>query len=149
MRGRWRRIRMLWHTGQVMSTDSTSGLPDFLQARRPSRVYRGSYHEDEFVVSVLDSALTEGEAKPYVLQPGPSRGIRDYSNSFHWGSDSPGTRQLAVALLLDVTADAAITIQWHKSFAETYVRKLESYWTVPEIDIAFWLYCFQNAPPAT
>ncbi len=132
-----------------MSIDSTSGLPDFRQARHPSRVYSGSSHQGEFVVSVVDSAMTEGEADPYLLEPGPSREIQDYSDSFHWGSDSPGAHQLAVALLLDVTGNADTAIRWHKHFVQTYVRKLERDWLVPEIDIAFWLYCFQNAPPAT
>jgi hypothetical protein len=55
--------------------------------------------------------------------------------------------QLAIALLHDVSGDADTALRWYERFAETYVRELPATWTVPELDIALWLYCFQNARP--
>lgn len=124
-------------------------LPDFREARHPSRVYSGSCPDGRWVVSVVDSAVPEGEGNPRTLDEAVSRGVNDCCETFRWGNDSPGARQVAIALLLDVSGDAATALQWHERFAQTYVSQLGSTWMVPEIDIALWLYCFQNARPGS
>jgi len=122
-------------------------MPDFRDARHPSRVYAGSCVDGRWMVSVLDSAVPAGNDNPRTLDPIVSRQVVDCCEGFHWGDESDGARQLAVALLMDVTGDVATTLRWHERFAQTYVSKLSDAWTVPEIDIALWLYCFQNARP--
>ena len=133
------------HCGGMSSFESQH--PDFLKARHPSRVYSGSCDGGVFHVSVLDSALPQDEANPRSLTADESRSVQDCCEAFHWGDESEGSRQLAVALLLDVTGEADTAQQWHEFFAEKYVANLGRTWTVPELDIALWLHCFQNARP--
>lgn len=120
-------------------------MPDYRQARRPSRVYRGERLCGEATVTVFDSALPQSDGNPRVLSVGPSQHVRQLSSCFDWGSEDAGSLQLAVALLLDVTGDHGTASRWCERFAATYVAKLSADWTVPEVDIAFWLYCYQNS----
>lgn len=126
-----------------------SQRPDFRQARHPSRVYSGSRDGGAFRVSVLDSALPQCESNPCLLLADESRTVRDCCTSFRWGDESEGSLQLAVALLLDVTGEADTARQWHECFAQKYVANLGQTWTVPELDIALWLHCYQNARPGS
>ena len=128
---------------------STSNLPDFRNARHPSRVYSGSCDDGVFLVSVLDSALPQGETNPHPLTVDASRTVQDCCEEFRWGDESKGSRQLAVALLLDVIGEADEAVQWHEFFAVKYVARLGQTWTVPELDIALWLHCYQNARPGS
>jgi hypothetical protein len=123
------------------------GTPDFREARCPTRVYQGACKGDIFSVTVLDSALGQDQANPRSLEPEASREVRDCSPLFCWGDAGDGSRQLALALLLDVSGDAATALRWFELFAEKYVRRLAPSWSVPELDIALWLHCFENAPP--
>jgi len=100
-----------------------------------------------FRVTVLDSALGQDQANPRVLDAGASRGVRNCSSLLCWGDAGDGSRQLALALLLDFSGDSATALRWFELFTEKYVRRLPSSWTVPELDIALWLHCFENARP--
>jgi hypothetical protein len=129
--------------------EGTQRLPDYREARHPTRVYSGSRVEGRWVVTVFDSALPKEDDNPRALEESLSRSVKDCCPAFQWGDDSPGARQLAIALLLDVSGDAGIAMLWHERFAQTYVSQLGSTWTVPEIDIALCLYCFDNARPGS
>lgn len=122
-------------------------MPDFCEARHPSRVYEGSREGGGCVVTVFDSALPRSDTNPGVLPIASSRLIKDCCARFDWGRGDAGALQLAIALLHDVSGDADTALRWYERFAETYVRELPATWTVPELDIALWLYCFQNARP--
>ena len=98
---------------------------------------------------MLDSALPQGDDNPRRLTPGISRSLRDCCEEFCWGCEKAGSTQLAIALLLDVTGELDTALRWHELFTEKYVIKLPQSWTVPEIDIALWLYYFQNARPGS
>jgi hypothetical protein len=129
-------------------TESDRGqLPDFRQARHPTRVYRGRCDGDGRVVTVSDSSLDDADDNCRTLNPETSRAVRDCSPWFGWGAVDDASRQLGLALLLDVSGDSETALFWLESFTETYVRRLPSSWCVPEIDIALWLYCFSNARP--
>jgi len=127
----------------------SAGTPDFRQARHPSKVYRGLCEDGVFTVTMMDSALPQGDDNPRRLTPAISRSLRDCCEEFCWGCERAGSMQLAIALLLDVTGEQDTALQWHQLFTEKYVMKLPQSWTVPEIDIALWLYCFQNARPGS
>jgi hypothetical protein len=131
----------------LMSIEQETGSPDYLQARRPSRVYQGCGDGAGRVVMVSDSALEDRRARP--LCPDASRTVKDVSEHFGWGGEGPDVLQLALALLLDVSGDADTALKWCERFAATYVGKLSDTWTVPEVDIALWLYCFENARPGS
>ena len=128
---------------------SESQRPDFRKARHPSRVYSGSCDEGVFLVSVLDSAKPQDGTNPRSLLVEESRSVEDCCGSFRWGDESNGSRQLAIALLLDVTGEPGTARQWCEFFTEKYVASLGPEWTVPELDIALWLHCFQNARPGS
>ncbi len=130
-----------------MGTQANRGLPDFRQARHPTRVYSGVHEDTEPVIHVFDSSLPESESNPRRLLPDASRGVQDYCDHFSWGTVDAGASQLAVALLLNVSEDMATASKWHQQFLHKYVRQLPATWTVPELDIALWLHCFENAPP--
>jgi len=130
-----------------MSDLESYRLPDFREARHPSRVYEGSRDGAGCVVTVFDSALPRGDGNPRALSVAASQAIKDCCAHFDWGNDDTGALQLAIALLLDVSGDTGTALRWHEHFARTYVRELPATWTVPELDIALWLYCFENARP--
>jgi len=124
-----------------------TGLPDFRQAPRPTRVYSGRRNEGANRVSVRDSSHPEAGPVERDLTPEASREIHDYSAQFDWGAETAGALQLSVALLLDVTGDPGVARRWCQLFAHKYVANLPQEWTVPEIDIDLWLYCFENERP--
>ncbi len=124
-----------------------SRLPDFHQAPHPSRVYSGLSAGADSVVTVQDSSLPKDKQEPQPLLPDASRRVKDCCERFQWGESGSGALQLAIALLLDVSGDVDTALQWHEHFADTYVRRLPPAWTVPELDIALWLHCFENARP--
>ena len=132
-----------------MSETEHTNLPDFRDARCPSKVYSGTCVDGVFLVTVLDSALPRSEENPRVLAPDVSRALKDCSRAFCWAREGEGSVQLALALLLDVTGEAETALAWHESFTEKYVMNLKAEWTVPEIDIALWLYCFENSRPGS
>ena len=123
------------------------GKPDFRKARHPTRVYSGVRGPEGCVVRVRDSAYPERDDNPHVLDPGDSRAVVDYCERFDWGTTEPAALQLAVALLLDVTGEPEKARLWSQLFATKYVNSLPADWTVPELDIDLWLYCFENARP--
>ncbi|MBN1857450.1 MAG: hypothetical protein JW846_10925 [Dehalococcoidia bacterium] len=131
-----------------MSELEQTGLPDFRNARRPSKVYSGACVDGVFTVTVLDSALPHSEENPRMLVPDSSRALKDCSGAFCWAREDEGSLQLALALLLDVTGETETALEWHEMFCRKYVQELSDTWTVPEIDIALWLYCFENSRPA-
>ena len=122
-------------------------FPDFREARHPSRVYEGSREGEGCIVNVFDSALPKSDSNPGPLPVSSSRSIKDCSAHFDWGNVDAGALQLALALLYDVSGDVKTALEWYERFARTYVRKLPATWSVPELDIALWLYCFENARP--
>ncbi len=128
-------------------TAARHGKPDFRQARHPTRVYSGVWGADGGVVLVRDTACPETEDNQRVLDPEDSRVVVDYCERFDWGTTDSAALQLAVALLLDVTGEPEKARIWSELFAERYVNNLPADWTVPEIDIDLWLYCFENARP--
>lgn len=131
----------------AMSEACDSRSPDFRQARHPSKVYRGVCENGEYLVTVYDSSLPEGDNNPRVLPPDEARHVRDCCDRFQWGSVESGALQLAIALLLDVNGDTATALCWYEHFAATFVRELPAAWIVSELDVALWLHCFQNARP--
>ncbi len=143
----WPRSRS---SGTLVSMDETParrGKPDFRQARHPTRVYSGVRGPDGCVVYVRDTAYPGTENNPCVLNPEDSRTVVDYCERFDWGTTDSSALQLAVALLLDVTGEPEKARLWSGLFARKYVNNLPADWTVPEIDINLWLYCFENARP--
>jgi len=130
-----------------MSDSQNRRMPDFREARCPSRVYEGSRDDGGCVVTVFDSALPQSDSNPRALSVAASQSIKDCCARFDWGRGDAGALQLAIALLHDVSGDADTALRWYEHFAKTYVRQLPATWAVPELDIALWLYCFQNARP--
>lgn len=101
------------------------------------------------MVTVADSALGADAGGPCSISIAASRAVKHCCDRFAWGGEGAAQRQLAIALLLDVSGDAATALKWHEHFARTYVRNLPDAWVVPELDIALWLYCFENARPGS
>ena len=130
-----------------MPDSESCRLPDFREARHPSRVYTGSREGGGWIVTVFDSALPESDRNPRALSVASSRSVKDCCAHFDWGNVDAGALQLALALLHDVSDDVDTALRWYEHFARTYVLKLPATWSVPELDIALWLYCFENARP--
>ncbi len=85
----------MWHTCGEME-EGTQRLPDYREARHPSRVYSGSCADGRWTVTVFDSALPKGFDNPRALNESVSRQVKDCCPTFQWGDDSPGARQLAM-----------------------------------------------------
>ncbi len=98
-------------------------------------------------MEVFDSAFPSESGNPRMLLPDVSRKVKDCCDRLGWGDESAASEQLAIALLLDVTGDPGTARRWSTSFAAKYVSRLRADWSVPELDIALWLYCFENARP--
>jgi len=108
-------------------------------------VYHGEHRSQGDVVTVFDSALPRCEGNPRALSLQAAHAVRQVSPCFGWGVEDENSLQLAIALLIDVSGDPDVALRWCEAFASTYVARLPQIWTVPEIDIALWLYCYDNA----
>lgn len=139
--------RVVSHLSAVTDSRNSGRAPDYRDARCPSRVYHGERGSGECVVTVFDTTSADREGYCHFLSIVESLAVRRVSSCFGWGSGDADSQQLAIALLLDVTKDPETTLRWYERFAETYVRRLGDEWTVPEVDIAFWLYGYENAEP--
>ena len=74
------------------------------------------------------------------LDPAASRAIQDHSpDGFDWGYDGDRPAQLALAILLDVTDDAAIALEHYKKFKSAYVVHWENTWELSSEDVRTWL----------
>jgi len=78
------------------------------------------------------------------LSPGPSQRIFNHSpDGFAWGYYGSGPSQLALAILLDVTADPELSVRYHQAFKEDFVAKWpegrDKLVQVFEVDVMGWV----------
>ncbi len=76
------------------------------------------------------------------LSPDPSLKLQNHSpDGFSWGYNGSGPAQLALALLLDVTGDAAMAAHWYQRFKSSFIAKLPVHggWTITSEGVEAWL----------
>lgn len=99
-----RRQKGLSYSGLRIEEEATDG--DYCQVAEPQ-------------VSVWEG----NEAKP--LDPKPSQALRNHSpDGFEWGYAGSGPAQLALAMLLDYTGDAATAIRHYQMFKAEFIAGL-------------------------
>jgi hypothetical protein len=60
-------------------------------------------------------------------------------DGFEWGYGGSGPAQLALALLLDVTGNAAVADRLHQAFKWEWVAKWGEEWSITTEEIKLWL----------
>lgn len=95
--------------------------------------------------------LTEGRVGPQtvvvqheggdsILDPGPSQKVWNHSpDGFQWGYGGSGPAQLALAILLDVTGDEALSVRLHQDFKRDKIAQLEDSFVLTEDEVRDWL----------
>lgn len=74
------------------------------------------------------------------LDPGPSQRLWNHSpDGFAWGYGGSGPAQLALALLLAVTGDDAVSVSLHQQFKFEHVAGWPQAAHVAHVDIAAWI----------
>jgi len=75
-----------------------------------------------------------------ILDPNPSQKVWNHSpDGFNWGYGGSGPAQLALALLLDVTADKERSVKYHQKFKRAFVAGWGNVWEITEAEITTWL----------
>ena len=99
------------------------------------KTYQGQRLEYSGVVEVISC-----DGNIMDLDPAPSRAIQDHSpDGFDWGYDGGKPAQLALAILLDVTNDAAIALRHYQAFKTAYVAHWGDIWKLSEESVRTWL----------
>ena len=105
------------------------------------KVYRGTRTDGRdmhggFIVKVGD---TDNE-KEVVFSAAASQKLTNHSpNGFNWGYGGSGPAQLALGLLLDVTADTNLSLQYYQQFKWEIVATLKDTWELTETSILEWI----------
>ena len=80
----------------------------------------------------------EGVEKP--LSPELSQRVVNHSDQFEWGFGRVGGRQLALALLLEVTQDVDLVLSCYHDFERSIIALLpKKSWTLTEEKIRQWI----------
>jgi uncharacterized protein DUF6166 len=106
-----------------------------------------------------DGIVYRGARKPYgdgfvtVKPPGKRArllGLRSYirrlAKQFDWCKDSPGARQLAIALLADATGDDRLAYDAHPAYCADVIEYLKpAGWTLTHEDVLRWVRKYQKS----
>lgn len=75
-----------------------------------------------------------------LLMPGPSQKIWNHSpTGFSWGYGGSGPAQLALAILLDVTGDEQLAVNYHQDFKWQFVAAWKENWEITSEQVLEWL----------
>jgi len=87
-----------------------------------------------------------GSCGAFVLEHPHARGLRlqhevlRCSDSVDWGADNPGCEQLAVALLMDVAADADVAVKLYRRLVVGVLASMPHCgWTITSDQLEDWL----------
>jgi len=95
-------------------------------------MYRGYRYQEEGPLIVTK----DGEP----LSPALSQKLFNHSpDGFQWGYSGSGPAQLALALLLDVTGDANLSVRLHQTFKRHFVAAWGEKWKIWSEDIETWI----------
>jgi len=109
--------------------------------RKQMKVFRGTRTDGRnanggFIVKVVDA---ENE-KVKVLSAATSQKLVNHSpNGFNWDYGGSGPSQLALGLLLDVTADTNLSLRYYQQFKWEIVAQLPDTWELTETSILEWI----------
>ena len=99
------------------------------------KIYQGKQLQPHPVVEVISS-----EGSVNYLDPERSQRLQNHSpDGFDWGYDGGKPAQLALAILLDVTDDAAIALAHYQAFKDAKVKHLSNTWELSSEDVREWL----------
>ena len=105
------------------------------------KVFRGTRTDGRdangrFIVKVENADSEKGN----VLSAAPSQKLVNHSpNGFNWGCGGSGPSQLALGLLLHVTADSNLTLRYYQQFKWEIVANLPGTWELTETSILEWI----------
>lgn len=75
-----------------------------------------------------------------ILSPKPSQKIWNHSpDGFNWGYQGSGPAQLALALLLDATANPSLSVRLHQDFKREEVAFWQDDWKITSEEILAWV----------
>ena len=75
-----------------------------------------------------------------ILSPSPSQKMWNHSpDGFNWGYQGSGPAQLALALLLDATANPSLSVRLHQDFKREKVASWQDDWKINSEEILAWV----------
>ena len=75
-----------------------------------------------------------------ILSPRPSQKMWNHSpDGFNWGYQGSGPAQLALALLLDATANPSLSVRLHQDFKREKVASWQDDWKINSEEILAWV----------
>jgi len=107
-------------------------------------IYEGARRDGEEPV-VVRLEISKGkpflvkDLKPMPFDIRPSRELYDHSMGFSWGYSGSGPAQLALAILLDVTGNKEIALQFHQEFKECFVAGWGKNWRINAAQVRAWV----------
>jgi hypothetical protein len=82
----------------------------------------------------------QSDGKDSILDPRRSQKVWNHSpDGFQWGYGGSGPAQLALAILLDVTGDEALSVRLHQDFKRDKIAQLDDSFVLTEAEIQTWL----------
>lgn len=76
-----------------------------------------------------------------VLDPAPSLTLANHSpDGFNWGYGGSGPSQLALAILLDFTGDAQLSLEHYQDFKWQMIAPLGPQWNLTGAQIRVWFF---------
>lgn len=107
-----------------------------------NKIYRGNRNSFNVVTKRNELLVTYAidGAEPHVLKPELSQRFFNHSpTGFEWGYAGSGPAQLALAILLDVTRDAKLSITYHQDFKREFVAIWGDKWEITSDQVRAWL----------
>ncbi|MDY3558139.1 DUF6166 domain-containing protein [Gemmata sp. JC673] len=90
---------------------------------------------------LIDCAVT---TRGGVLEPHESRHVCDYAAGFEWGYSGAGPLQLALALVLDATADPQLALDCHQWYMWAAVSQWGASWLTTAGEVRGWVEQWQR-----
>ena len=112
-----------------------------------NRIFQGIAHQTPFSRDVL---ITDENLTVMILRPERSQAVINHSpDGFNWGYTGSGPAQLALAMLLEVTNDAAKALAHYQDFKCQVIAGIASQttnWEIEEQKIIAWLEAQETEP---
>ena len=104
------------------------------------RTFKGTSRDQPFSREVV---IVDADGNITQLHPARSQAVKNHSpDGFNWGYWGSGPGQLALAILLEVTNNEAVSVAYYQDFKTLFIATINSQhtdWEIPEHEIIGWL----------
>ena len=104
------------------------------------RTFKGTSQDQPFSREVV---IVDADGSTTQLKPERSQAVINHSpDGFNWGYGGSGAGQLALAILLEITNNEAVTLAYYQDFKGQFIATINSQhtdWEIHEEEIIAWL----------